>query len=330
MSSIINHDYRQKYANYLPFIQLLVANNAYNNIPTSIRKFLFISDKNTKLLLVKNNSKLLIQAINENNIPMVKLLLDNGANVNIHCYNRPLLHYTIANKTNHEIIRLLLNSGADMYTINGRNTALIVSIIWNNIEAAKLLLAKGYNINTKSAVDKIYYRLWPPLIYAIMHNNLELVKLFINSGADINLCADFNGNTPLIAAVKIKNIKIIKLLLKSGADIYIADHNRYTALDWAIKEFTFSRSLPNIIFKVLPPINYVYNSYYILMSFQPFVNKHNRKELLTYLASINHSYQSDNKIGMLFKIISHNKFRRHWKMYINSFLSNDISSIIIN
>jgi ankyrin repeat protein len=69
--------------NYLPFVQLLVANNAYNNIPDSIRKFLFISAKNSKLLLAKNSKLLLMRAINNNNIPMVKLLLDNGADVNI-------------------------------------------------------------------------------------------------------------------------------------------------------------------------------------------------------------------------------------------------------
>ena len=153
-------------------------------------------------------------------------------------------------------------------------------------------------------------------------------KYNLNLNTIFNLCDDFNGNTPLIEAIKIKNIEIIKLLLKSGADIYIADHMHYTALDWAIKELTFSRNFPNLIFKTLPPMNYIYNSYHILISFQPFVNKHNRKELLTYMAAIKNSYQSNNKIGKLFKSISHNKFKQYLKMHVNSFLSTNVSDII--
>ena len=220
---------------------------------------------------------------------------------------------------------------------NGK-TPLLYSIMWidYNIECIKLLLINGANVNKKTApalntytpFGVLYNKISsPPLIYAINNNDVELVKLFINSGADVNLCDDFNGNTPLIAAIKIKNIKIIKLLLKSGADIYIADHKHYTALNWAIKELSFSRNFPNLIFKTLPPMNYIYNSYHILMSFQPFVNKHNRKEFLTYLASINNSYQPNNKIGKLFKIISH-KFRQDIKIHVNSFLSIDVSNII--
>jgi hypothetical protein len=165
-----------------------------------------------------------------------------------------------------------------------------------NVPVIELLIKHGADINAVG---------WRQNITALIaasgfqnRSNLSATELLIKNGANVN-AVDIYGNTPLMYSAGIQmpymaNFAVFKLLLKHGADINIVNNKNQT------------------VCTILD------NSTHFRLA----INKHNRKELLTYLASINHSYQSDNKIGMLFKIISHNKFRQHWKMHISSFLSN--------
>ena len=91
---------------------------------------------------------------------IVKLLLENGADVNITTYERwPALMYACVNATkdsNNETIKLLLENKADVNIRNNDNrTALILTCIYpdSDYETVKLLLAYGANINNLFHID---------------------------------------------------------------------------------------------------------------------------------------------------------------------------------
>ena len=75
------------------------------------------------------------------NIEMVKYLLEKGANVN-HKNNAGVtpIHYAMGNKTDNNIIKLLLDYGADVYAINDiGGTVENYGIIWENEEGMDII-----------------------------------------------------------------------------------------------------------------------------------------------------------------------------------------------
>jgi len=91
----------------------------------------------------------LIEAVESNNLKMVKELIKAGANLDI-----------------------LDNIG---------NTALILASYRNNIEIAKELIKAGANVNSQDKYGST------ALIYASYKNNIEITKELIKAGADWNL-----------------------------------------------------------------------------------------------------------------------------------------------
>jgi hypothetical protein len=94
-------------------------------------------------------SKQLIKAVEENDITLVRSLIDRGANINIkNDAGMPLLNIAIL-KDNTEIAKLLLSNGADYdaMDITGK-TALDLALAKDYEELTELLLAKGAKIET--------------------------------------------------------------------------------------------------------------------------------------------------------------------------------------
>jgi len=84
-------------------------------------------------------------------------------------------------KNNINIIKLLLENKADInYTDKNDNTILHKACKENNVELAKFLIKKGANINCKNEDDNT------ALHIVCKNNNEELIKLLINKGANIN------------------------------------------------------------------------------------------------------------------------------------------------
>jgi len=94
-------------------------------------------------------SKQLIKAVEENDITLVRTLIDIGSNINIkNDDGMPLLNIAIL-KDNKEIAKLLLANGAefDVMDITGK-TALDLAIAKDHRELTELLLAKGAKTET--------------------------------------------------------------------------------------------------------------------------------------------------------------------------------------
>lgn len=100
-------------------------------------------------------------AVSCNNIEVVKFLLENGADPNL-SESKPDTYTPLmwaAESEPLEIVKLLLEYGADVHRKNKNNnaTALWKTVIPNNLEAAKLLVAAGANPFIKIAAGKSIY-----------------------------------------------------------------------------------------------------------------------------------------------------------------------------
>lgn len=143
------------------------------------------------------------------------MLIEHGADVNAKGgYNRTPLIYTATNGKSPELVKVLLENGADIHATNeaGENAFFEMITQGNtNIEIAKILLKNGISVNSKS---KHYGML---IHWAAFCGRTEIVKLLLDKGADIN-AKDKMGNTPILRAMSQNKIETVKLLFNSGAD----------------------------------------------------------------------------------------------------------------
>ena len=170
-----------------------------------------------------NGSRLLSYAISEENLYLVKLAIDNGAEVNaIKKYTPQIPLIEAVKKGNIDIVRLLIDSGADANIKNhlGKNSLFFVS----SEDIAKLLIDSGVDVNIKDYMGNS----------ALFYNSSEdIAKLLINSGADINIKNRYE-KTVLFYQVERNNYDLAKLLINSGADVTAQDNEGNTALAYAV------------------------------------------------------------------------------------------------
>ena len=126
-------------------------------------------------------------------LPSIKLLVENGADVNI---ASSLYGYSA-----------LMMAAANGYT-----------------ETVEYLLSKGANVNHQTKVDQSF-----ALMYAATSGHIDIVKLLIDAGADVNLKYGAGG-TVLSESALTSSIEIIDILLAAGADASAQDDLGVTAL----------------------------------------------------------------------------------------------------
>ena len=146
------------------------------------------------------NNQDIFTYVEDGNIQLVKNYIDSGYNLNIQDeYGYTPLIYAIL-KDNIEIVELLLNAGADIkivklllnadadvdkQNING-DTALIFAV--KNLEIVKLLLDSGADI------DKQNNKGYTALTAAASNNNLEVVEFLLDYHADEFILNNLNSS----------------------------------------------------------------------------------------------------------------------------------------
>jgi ankyrin repeat protein len=106
---------------------------------------------------------------------------------------------------------------------------------------------KGADTAFQSAHSNFPKGGFTPLLFAAQYNAIDAVKVLLAHGADINL-PDPDGITPLMMAILNGNYDCANALIEQGADVAKADRSGRTALYFAVDmhtlEWLFSRPIP--------------------------------------------------------------------------------------
>ena len=197
---------------------------------------------------------LLCTALELKHTQIAKLLLTSNSNVNTETSNfsNSLLHFAILND-DVEIVRMLLDKGVNVENFNGKtalhnavermqteiiNTAGALNVIPMCLAIKKdskeiiNLLSSRANIDNNRSKSTISWSVTadprkgcPPLHLAVKKGNEELTKFLLSKGADVNAIGT-SGTTSLHIATEHGNLKIVEFLLKHGARV----NSAYTSI----------------------------------------------------------------------------------------------------
>jgi|GEM_PF-3313315 len=155
----------------------------------------------------------LLSALQQNRISIVKILLGHNANAN--CVDVDLttpMMQVVSNKN--KLIPKTLSDGSVMYVKPEKEF---------NKYLADLLLGHGADIHAKDTKQET------ALMRAAALNNVDAVSYLLEKGADPNQ-KNGEGQTPLMVASKLGHIEVAKSLIKGKADIAATDNEGQTVL----------------------------------------------------------------------------------------------------
>ena len=234
-------------ANYAGVTPLMSAvDRASANTPAGlayITKFLTFKPK-LDFEQIKNNGcgySALHAAARIGFINVIKLLLDNGANINIQSLatgGTPL--HTAAGTKNTDVARYLISRGAKTEILDASGfTPITHAVIQVNLDMVKVLVESGAVIDTRSPNDIMR----TPLIFAAANidpfkhkDYIAIMNYLLDKKASIDFQA-VNGSTALMAAAMSSNhsqaLEKAVLLINRGAKIDMTNRSGETALMFA-------------------------------------------------------------------------------------------------
>lgn len=132
-------------------------------------------------------------------------------------YTKTVLQLAIELNMNTQVIRLLLEAGADMYKARGSykpsiNGDSVFPYEDDYIAIAKVLIEYGFNVNRP-----VNGAGWYPLHMAVYERQIGIVKLLVESGAKVNQLTQSNRTAAEMAYVEFKEIDIYNYLKQNGA-----------------------------------------------------------------------------------------------------------------
>ena len=147
-----------------------------------------------------NTLSALIEAIENNNISSVRLLIENGADIDIRKENGDDAFSIACKIGNESIIKLLIDAKPDINRIID--------------EYGNYLLRNGNN----------------NLMNACIKENELVVKILIDNGANLN-DQNLEGSTALMIASELNNISLVNMLIENNCDANIQNRKGKTAFD---------------------------------------------------------------------------------------------------
>jgi ankyrin repeat protein len=150
----------------------------------------------------------LMNAVKNNDIALIRELINQGINVNELDVNKDAPLIIAAYKGYTEIVKLLLKAGADVSVVDPgmKATALHAAAYAGNAEVAKLLIEYKIDVNKQGP-----YNGYTALHDAVWQNNIETAQILIEAGANLNM-KSHTGETPLEFAKSRNHREIMALI----------------------------------------------------------------------------------------------------------------------
>lgn len=169
---------------------------------------------------------IIVHAAENKNYNVVKMLIEKGANVNIEPPGTPPLYYAVWHG-NINMSKLLIDNGANVnFFINSQQTYLQIAIIDNNLEMVRFLLNNGADATLSKDKNS-------NPIFLAAQANVSILRLILKQNVDINL-QNRTGDTPLYIATGFMMHKNVAELIKHNANPLIKNKLYKTPLDAAI------------------------------------------------------------------------------------------------
>ena len=183
---------------------------------------IFVSNAYARDLKKDSNEERLMLAIDKENIPEIKKIIENGVDINYLGKSEievsPLM--LAVERDNLEIVTLILGAGADIDLGKFGLTPLFISMASEDLEVFIFLIKKGANVNTSNLEIPSIGRNLTPLMIAALGGNSKIVSILLENGADPKLksyLGGFDGTllmpfTAAEAARLVKEEKVAKLI----------------------------------------------------------------------------------------------------------------------
>lgn len=153
-----------------------------------------------------------------------EVLLERGAHINLVDQDGMSCLIWAAGRGHHLVVDLLIKHGASVNVADRYNTS---ALIWacrkGNTDIARLLLDNG------ALIDEPGMYGWTPLVVAVKGNHIELTRLLLSLNCNVNIC-DGEKMSPLLIACS-ENFQDIALdLIEYGASVNQPDKQGNTPL----------------------------------------------------------------------------------------------------
>ena len=135
----------------------------------------------------------------------------------------------------------MIQSGANVNAQEEEVTALMIATLQEgSFEIVRLLLENGADTNAQDeegygvwcyalGTNDVHFQLEDYLSNISVHDKSDIIRLLINYGLDVDQ-PDEDGMSILMWAVQFCQIELVKLLLESGADVHMQNEDDETAL----------------------------------------------------------------------------------------------------
>ena len=173
----------------------------------------------------------LMFAIAKGHDEIIKLLLDNGADVNVDAHGTTALTGAVAAERNIAVIKMLLDKGANVnYIANPESgmTALMFAAFKGHADIVKILLDKGADVNATGKDGMTALRM-----ALLSDKSFAVIKMLLDKGASVNNINTQDGVTALMIATSNLHADIVEMLIVKGADVNAKADEGMTALMYA-------------------------------------------------------------------------------------------------
>lgn len=207
------------------------------------------ADPNYKYDMGYTSRPLLLLAIKRNDLKMVELLVDYGANVNEDLFVNeqhqepseiPLVE--AAKLKDDSILKYLVSKGADVNVWNQDTfimTPLMTSVMYRLYSSAEFLLQSGADPNMTNE-QSTFQQKYNALTMALYKNSVSIVELLFSHGMEVGVGDELDK---IYFDLAENNVMLTDLLLQNGANINLIDIWHYISISADENQFETVQNL---------------------------------------------------------------------------------------